>query len=279
MPTWRRRPPEPAELRRRCAWSPPGARRAVTVDTVVGRRVAAVSSSIVAGGALVRSSLLGTARPALAERAETATAAPTATSLSLVVELTNDADGDGVSHQVEQRPPATLDVPMRATISNTSTVAVRVESIVASAPQITAAAECSSLIGSVLQAGASLVCRFTVSAGGGDLVETVDATVSDPAAASNRVTGSGSSTARGSGAPAGPTNGGPAGPTNDGAAPSLPVVSDPGAVTPSGTLPRTGGSTSAALLLLGLVLVGAGLMALGAGLIPAGGAFEGRPDR
>jgi LPXTG-motif cell wall-anchored protein len=236
--------------------------------------VAAVSSSIVAGGALLISSLLCTARPALAERAETATAAPTATSLSLGVDLTNDADGDGVYHQVEQRPPATVDVPLRVTISNTSTVAVRVESIVASAPQVTAAAECPSLIGSVLQAGGSLVCRFTVAAGGGDLVATVDATASEATAASNRVTASGSSTARGSGSAAGPTNGAPSP-----AAPSLPVVSDPGAVTQGGTLPRTGGSRSTALLLLGLFLVGAGLMALGAGLIPASVAFGGRPDR
>src|SRR3954447_3942978 len=100
---------------------------------VVRRRAGAISSGLIAGAILLVVSAAGWAHPAAAARYE-ATGRPTAAAPSLTGDVTNDADGDGTYHQVEQRGAAAGSVPLRAVVANTSTVSIHLASIAVSAP-------------------------------------------------------------------------------------------------------------------------------------------------
>ena len=305
---------------------------------VMGRVRVSLGLAVVLAG-------FGVAAPAFAAKVDstpptvpTAGRVQAAADLSIDVEVTNDADGDGSYHGTEM-PSGARPVPVRAVLTNASTVAVRITSLASAVGAGAGSPVCASLIGTALQPGASVLCRFTLPAvsppaGGGidirvdfggtqvgldsnvvseigtstvgvdaaepDTPEPDDAPSAVPPAAPPAVgtpapAGGGPAPAAGGALPAtgraAPTVGGsfpgPGGPapavsgsgqpagtaaaagTNPANA-TLPVVSVPAGVSPaaSDSLPRTGTSTSA-MLLVGMLLLGAGMVLLGSGLLPA----------
>ena len=82
--------------------------------------------------------------------------------ISVTIVKTNDADRDGNYHDAEVAPAEGADVPFRAVITNTSNVAVRIDQLTDLIPgSASADAVCASLIGTVLQPGASATCEWT----------------------------------------------------------------------------------------------------------------------
>lgn len=109
---------------------------------------------------------------------------PPPPALSVTVDKTNNADGVGGYRDSEQAPAAGADVPFRAVITNTSTVAVVISALTDVYPGRTAFAVCPDLVGDTVAAGASVICDFTVAdyapPAGDDLVDTVAVTVTLP---------------------------------------------------------------------------------------------------
>lgn len=112
--------------------------------------------------------------------------------LSVSVEKTNDANGDGVFTDREtlvvppDHPGLGGDVSFRARITNTSTVDVTLESLIDSFESPDGPidlAVCEDLIGAILGAGESVECHFTIEdyrpARGASQTNTVTATVAD----------------------------------------------------------------------------------------------------
>ena len=202
--------------------------------------------------------LLVVARPAAA-----------ATSISITVEKTNDADGDGVFHQSEGAKAAGADVPFRVSVTNGSTVAVVINNVTDTDSNGNKAAACASLSNASVQPGASLVCRFTATAyspaAGGLVTDTIEVTASEAGAPDNKTTSTSASSVT---VAAGAATAGGA------ASKSLKIVEEgqPGTTTTAPATPstqanpaklaRTGRDTSA-LVWLAVLLLGLGALVLG----------------
>ena len=95
---------------------------------------------------------------------------------SLLVVKTNDADGDGVFHDTETAENEGDAVTFKVVITNTSGDPIAIDTI-SDAFDVTTLAECPNLIGTVLDAGDSVTCTFTVAdyapAAGESLLDTV----------------------------------------------------------------------------------------------------------
>src|SRR5690348_11788563 len=123
---------------------------------VMGRVRVGVGLAVVLAG-------FGVAAPAFAAKVESAPGVPSpgrrqaAADLSIDVEVTNDADGDGTYHGTEM-PSGARSVPVRAVLTNASTVAVRITSLASAVGSGAGSPVCASLIGTALQAGASVLC-------------------------------------------------------------------------------------------------------------------------
>lgn len=80
---------------------------------------------------------------------------------SISVVKTNDADGDGTFHDTEQAKQAGDPVTFKVVVTNTSKVTVVIDSV-SDAFDATTQAECPRLLNTVLAAGDSVTCTFTV---------------------------------------------------------------------------------------------------------------------
>lgn len=110
--------------------------------------------------------------------------------LSVDVDKTNDANGDGTFTDSETAPAPNAPVTFQAVITNTSSVAVVLTSLTDRFPATGAPFNvCVDLVGQTLNAGASVSCNFTVQnyapAAGTALVNTVRAVVAQPGNLSN----------------------------------------------------------------------------------------------
>jgi len=82
--------------------------------------------------------------------------------ITVEIVKTNDADGDGTYNDAEEAPEEGADVPFRAVITNTSDVAITIESLTDLLPgNVTADNICADLVGTVLNSGASVTCDWT----------------------------------------------------------------------------------------------------------------------
>ena len=190
-----------------------------------------------------------------------------ANSISVAVEKTNDADGDGTFHQSEGAKTAGADVPFRVSVTNNSTVPVTVVSVTDTDSNGNKAAACASLSNATMQPGGSLVCRFTATAysppAGGLVSDTIEVAVAEAAAPDNKSTASSSSSVT---VAAGAATAGSA------ASKSLKIVEENAPATPAAgpaaapasttKLPRTGRNTEA-LAWLAVVLLGSGAVLAG----------------
>lgn len=105
---------------------------------------------------------------------------PTSEGPSVTVVKTNDADGSGTYSQSEQATSAGQSVSFHALISNDSQAAESISTITDTYSGTTVS-ECSSLIGTMLAPGASVLCTFTIAgyspAAGASLIDTVKVAV------------------------------------------------------------------------------------------------------
>jgi hypothetical protein len=169
------------------------------------------------------------------------TTVPPAAPITVSVVKTNDANGDGVFTD-DETGTAGGSVTFRAVITNTSAVAVVIDSIIDEWPQAEAIAVCPSLVGITLPPGASMTCEFTVagyapSAAAGAKVDTVSVGAHAESNPANKATASDTSTVRG-----------------------IQVLGE--TITRAPSLPRTGSGNDMALVSFGMTLIGIGLVLL-----------------
>ncbi len=166
--------------------------------------------------------------------------------LTITVEKTNDADGDGTFTDDEIAPQGSS-VAFRALITNTSAVAVVIDSISDIWPGAVGILPCDELIGTVLQPGQSVVCNFTVAGyvapvADGPKVNTVTVGVHQDQHPDNVASANDVSTVRSSGVQGEVVTKAPQAPP---------------AVSSAQALPTTGAGT-AGLLFMGLTLLAVG---------------------
>ena len=182
--------------------------------------------------------------------------------LSISVEKTNDANGDGTFTDSETATAPGATVTFKAVISNTSAVDVVITALTDVFPGQSLATVCPELIGTTIKAGGSVTCTFILTGyappGGSSLTDTVQATVAQVGNPSNQTSAEDTSTV--STPPAavlGISIPAPAPP-----APAPAAVRSPAPAVVSQQLARTGfdlfGTLAAAavLLLAGLALAG-----------------------
>lgn len=103
--------------------------------------------------------------------------------ITVKVDKTNDANGDGTYTDAEQAATAGAAVTFKAVVTNTSNVAVRITTLTDEWPNKVPFGICTNLIGTVLDPGESVTCTFTQAgyapAAGTSLTDTVTVTVVD----------------------------------------------------------------------------------------------------
>ena len=197
--------------------------------------------------------------------------------LSVNVVKTNDANGDGTFHDLEEAPQAGASVVFRALITNTGTIPLVIDSLVDVFPGSTLNV-CANLLGTTLQPAQSVTCLFTVPGyappAGGTLTDTVTVVGHDEAVPANTATDSDDSRVT-TPSPVGPGGGGGGGGGGAGVGPAggkgkpqpqpaPPAPSEAAEAPGAAPLPFTGFEASTAVLVamslffLGSLLVGLG---------------------
>jgi len=172
--------------------------------------------------------------------------------LSITIVKTNDADGDGTFTDDETGTTGAA-VPFRATITNTSSVTIVIDSLTdiwpgasAITPQCAAA-----VVGVVLAPGATVTCEFTVTnyvppATAGPKTNTVTVGAHEETNPDNTTSANDTSVVRG----------------QEVLGESVTQTPPAAAAVQSSTLPRTGAGNTVGLAALGFALIGLGLMML-----------------